>query len=257
MRRFVAGNWKMNHGPADTVRFFQRLSIQGSDTSVVPIIFPPTISLASARAALGSGSHVALGVQSVHAERSGAFTGEVSAEMAAEAGAEYVLVGHSERRWLFHETDDDTHAKVEAAHRAGLIPILCVGERIEERRGGRLEEVIVRQLDAVLGVERIADAVLSGAPLLLAYEPVWAIGTGETATPTDASEAHGILRRHAERSLGAEAAGQVGILYGGSVTIETAGDLLGAEGVSGVLVGGASLDPESFARIVEIARNPC
>ncbi len=257
MKRFVAGNWKMNHGPGATVRFVKELLPLGDLRCVTVVLFPPAVSLSAARGALGPGAPISLGVQNVHARPTGAFTGEVAAEMAVEAGAAYALVGHSERRWLFQETDEDAADKVGAALRAGLVPVLCVGERIEERKVGRLEDVIVGQLDAVLGAEGAGGAVRDGAPLVLAYEPVWAIGTGETATPQDAAQAHAVLREAAGRHLGDGRARGLPILYGGSVTPENAPDLLQAEGVDGVLVGGASLDPGSFSRIVDAGRALC
>jgi triosephosphate isomerase len=189
---------------------------------------------------------VELGVQNIHEAESGAFTGEVSAAMAVEAGARYALVGHSERRHVFGEGDDRIAAKTRASVDAGLIPVVCVGERLEERRAGRLEEILLRQLDAAL------DVLEPGVEWLLAYEPVWAIGTGETATPADASEAHGILGRRIEAR--GFPVGEIPILYGGSVKPGNAGELMAAEGVDGVLVGGASLDPEEFMAIARAAR---
>ncbi|HSH44340.1 MAG TPA: triose-phosphate isomerase, partial [Longimicrobiales bacterium] len=169
---------------------------------------------------------------------------EMSAGMAKEAGATHVLVGHSERRHVFGETDGQTAMKLGAAVGAGLTPVLCVGETIEERKAGHLERVILRQLDeATAG---LPDDDL--ASILIAYEPVWAIGTGETATPDDAADAHHRLRKHLRKRLGKQAA-EVPILYGGSVKPENAAELMGASDVDGVLVGGASLDPRSFAKI--------
>ncbi|MEX0856240.1 MAG: triose-phosphate isomerase [Gemmatimonadota bacterium] len=254
MRKVVAGNWKMNHGMAATRGFLDRLDLADSELeAVLVLLFPPAISIGVARGALRPGSQIRLGVQNVHEAEHGAFTGETSAEMAVEAGAAYALVGHSERRHLFGETGPDTLRKVAAARRAGLVPVLCVGETLVERQAGRLATVIVEQLDAVLGDEREAGSVERGDPFLLAYEPVWAIGTGETATPADASEAHGILRLHLEERIGVDRARAISILYGGSVSPENAGELLRAPDVDGVLVGGASLDPGSFARIVRAA----
>jgi triosephosphate isomerase len=168
--------------------------------------------------------------------------------MAQEVGAEFALIGHSERRHVFGETDDEVGRKVKSVLGAGLTPVICVGETLEERRAGRLEEVILRQLDAAL------DGVgASAAEILVAYEPVWAIGTGETATPTDAAIAHAMLRSRMAERLGAERAADIPILYGGSVKPANAAELLSAPNVDGVLVGGASLDPESFAAIAEFA----
>jgi triosephosphate isomerase len=173
--------------------------------------------------------------------------------MAVEIGATFALIGHSERRQLFHETDAGTRERVLAAYRAGLSPLLCVGETISERKGGLLKEVLLRQIDAVLSTDEIRSAIQSGSPFSLAYEPVWAIGTGETATPADASEAHAILRERLSHHLGALDSSGIAILYGGSVNPANAGELMVSPGVDGVLVGGASLKADSLAAIVESA----
>jgi triosephosphate isomerase len=241
----IAGNWKMNHGPAETREFLRRFRPAVGAANPTLILFPPAISISAARELLAGSSAVELGVQNVHWERSGALTGELSAEMAAEAGAVYALVGHSERRHGFGETDAETRLKVEATGRAGLVPVLCVGETLEERVAGRLREVVSRQIDAVAGALR--------GLFLVAYEPVWAIGTGRTATPSDATEAHGIVRERLAAAVGRETANSVAVLYGGSVKPENAAELLAAPDVDGLLVGGASLDPESFAKIVAAA----
>jgi triosephosphate isomerase len=239
----IAGNWKMHKGPEDTRAFFGALSLDGVPQGHELIVFPSAVSLSVAAAEAPAG--VAVGVQNIHWEEQGAFTGETSAGMAAAAGATYALVGHSERRHVFGETDEETARKVAAARRNGLVPVLCVGETIEERRAGRVAEVVLRQLDAAL------DA-LGGDGFLIAYEPVWAIGTGETATPADASDAHGTIRARLREVLGGAADG-IPLLYGGSVKPANAAELLAAPDVDGVLVGGASLDPGSFARIAEAA----
>jgi triosephosphate isomerase len=249
VRQVVAGNWKMHHGPAATADFLARFAPPAGSQAPRILIFPPALSLAAAVQSVSQGeglADVGLGVQNIHEAESGAFTGEVSAAMAAEAGAGYALVGHSERRHLFGEGDERIAAKTRAAVAAGLVPVVCVGERLEERQAGRLEEVLLRQLDAALDVLKADDE------WLLAYEPVWAIGTGETATPADASEAHGILGRRLEAR--GFPRGEVPILYGGSVKPANAEELLAAEGVDGVLVGGASLDPDSFGAIARAAR---
>jgi triosephosphate isomerase (TIM) len=239
----IAGNWKMHKGP-DAARKFCREFIQvAPTTSRTLVIFPPALSLTVVRAALAE-HRMGVGVQNLHWEPEGAFTGETSALMAREAGAEFALVGHSERRHVFGETDEETGRKVVAARNAGLFPVLCVGETLAERQAGRLEDVILRQLDA--GIHGLDSGDLSH--LLLAYEPVWAIGTGETATPEDAADAHQRLRARLRERMG-DAADLVPILYGGSVKPDNASDLLAADDVDGVLVGGASLDPRGFARI--------
>lgn len=253
MKRIVAGNWKMNHGVAATRSFLREFRPADRGGEVQVLLFPPTTSLAAAAEALGDGSGISLGVQQIHPSPSGAFTGEISAEMAAEAGAGFVLVGHSERRQLFHETDEGTRLRVAAAYRAALCPVLCVGETLEERRGGSLSQVLHRQLDTVLSDPDIGTILRTDTPFVLAYEPVWAIGTGETATPSDAAEAHAILRLRLALHLGEARAEVIPILYGGSVSAGNAGELMAAPGVNGVLVGGASLKPDSFAAIVAAA----
>ena len=181
----------------------------------------------------------------MHWEKGGAFTGEISAGMAAGAGAELVLVGHSERRWVFGESIDDTVKKVRAVLDAGMVPVLCVGEKIDERRAGRAQDVVEAQLTAVLRTLSSDEA----RSLVVAYEPVWAIGTGVNATPQDAGAMHAYIRRELAAAYGHELSSAVPILYGGSVKPENAAELLAVEGVDGVLVGGASLDPHGFARI--------
>ena len=244
----IAGNWKMNHGPDATRRFFSELTLPEAAADHELILFPPALSVPAAIRADGRDERIGIGVQNIHWEEAGAFTGEISASMAAEAGASFVLVGHSERRHVFGETDDQVAWKVEAALRHDLTPVVCVGETLEERRAGRVEEVILGQLDAALEALRERDA-----RFLLAYEPVWAIGTGETATPDDASSAHQAVRARLEETVGSARSGRVPILYGGSVKPGNAAELLGAPEVDGVLVGGASLEPASFAAIVDAA----
>ena len=242
MRNVIAGNWKMHLGPSQTREYFRAFRLPDGDGSSDVVIFPPAISLAAALSSSERDSRVALGVQNIHSEEKGAFTGEISAPMAVDAGARYTLIGHSERRHVFGETDADVTRKVKAALRHGLTPMICVGEKLEQRRARRVEEVILGQLDAAL-------QEVAGAGFLIAYEPVWAIGTGETATPRDAQDAHSTLRRRLVARLG-PAATEVPILYGGSVKPENAAELLAEPDVNGLLVGGASLDPTSFARIV-------
>lgn len=248
----IAGNWKMNKGPHETRAFFKRFDASVLDTGHELVVFPPAASLSAAFLARGEAVRgIGLGVQNIHWEDAGAFTGETSAPIAANAGAEFALVGHSERRHIFGETDEETARKVEAARRHGLVPVLCVGETLEERRAGGVDEVILRQLDAAL-----PSFGSEGERFLVAYEPVWAIGTGETATPEDAASAHATLRSRLVDALGQGPGFRIPILYGGSVKPENAGDLLAVDDVDGVLVGGASLDPESFAAIVRAAPRP-
>ncbi|MCE2398632.1 MAG: triose-phosphate isomerase [Gemmatimonadetes bacterium] len=243
MTKVIAGNWKMHHGPSAAVEFFSRFRPAVREGSVRIALFTPALSLASARRAAAAA--IEIGAQHIHWERSGAFTGELSAEMASEVDATLALIGHSERRHLFGETDAEVARKVRAAIRAELTPVVCVGELLEERTAGRLDEVLARQVGAV------AEALATARDFMVAYEPVWAIGTGETATPEDATAAHRLVR---------SALGELGgapVLYGGSVNPANAAALLSAPDVDGVLVGGASLDPIGFGRIVEAGVGGC
>lgn len=246
VRPVLAGNWKMNKGPQETAAFFRRFltAHRPADDRTI-VFFPPTLSLAAAVNAIAARDDIQLGVQHVHWDDAGAFTGEVSAVMAAQAGARFVLAGHSERRHLFGETDEQVGRKSAAALGAGLLPIACIGETLPEREAGKLRDVLVRQLAAILDALP-ADAADS---IVIAYEPVWAIGTGVNATPADAAEAHDIIRRQLAARYDADRATSIPILYGGSVKPANAGDLLAAAGVDGLLVGGASLEPEDFAAI--------
>jgi triosephosphate isomerase (TIM) len=245
-RPVLAANWKMNHGPSDARAFmaaFLAAFPPRDDRSVV--IFPPALSLAAVRDARGSRSDIHLGVQNIHAEEKGAFTGENSASMARDAGATMVLVGHSERRHVFGETDEAAAKKCALALRHSLVPMLCVGEKIDQREQGKTNEVVLRQLRTGLSqVER-----KEVANVLIAYEPVWAIGTGKTATPADASEVHAVLRDELAKLFSASEAAQMPILYGGSVNAGNAKSLLDASGVDGLLVGGASLDAKGWTAI--------
>jgi triosephosphate isomerase len=246
----IAGNWKMHKGPDEGRAWVEAFLAACPPAERSIVVFPPAVSIAVLGRALRERDDVVLGVQNIHWEAKGAFTGETSAPMAREAGARVALIGHSERRHVFGETDEEVARKVQAALAHDLDAMICVGETIDERRAGRVDEVILRQLDAALGaLPSDADGRVS-----IAYEPVWAIGTGETATPADAAAAHGTLRRRLAERLGAEAAGALPILYGGSVKPDNAAELLAASDVDGVLVGGASLDPDAFAAIAAASR---
>ncbi len=245
-RPVFAANWKMNHGPSDATAFmrgFVAHAPRRSDRTVM--FFPPALSFAAVAQALADRPDVLLGVQNIHWEDKGAFTGETSAAIARDAGARAVLVGHSERRHVFGETDEETALKCAAAARAGLIPVLCVGEKLEEREAGETEAVVLRQLRAGLG--RLEGPQL--ANVVVAYEPVWAIGTGRNATPEDAAVVHGAIRRELLEIVG-ERGASVPILYGGSVNRGNVAALLAADEVDGVLVGGASLEAQGWSSIV-------
>lgn len=245
-RPVFAANWKMNHGPTDARAFLKSfLQYYPRHTDRQVLFFPSAVALSAVVEALKERTDIRVGVQNVHWEDKGAFTGELSAPMARDAGAHLALVGHSERRHVFGETDEETARKVAACARAHLTPVLCVGEKLEQRESGETEEVVLRQLRAGLSLLD-ADRV---AHVLVAYEPVWAIGTGRTATPDDASAVHRVIRTEL-RQLIPEKYGAVPILYGGSVNRANVSQLLAAAEVDGVLVGGASLDAEGWSAIV-------
>jgi triosephosphate isomerase len=242
-QQVIAGNWKMHYGPTETASFVRAFVkvLQPTDRQI--ILFPPAVSINAACEALSRNSEIRIGAQNIHWEEKGAFTGETSARMAVSAGATYVLCGHSERRKLFGETDEQVGKKAAAAHRHGLLPIICVGETLDERKKGEVDAVLLRQLTAALA------AIRPDAPMILAYEPVWAIGTGQNATPEDALKAHAFLREKVAEQRSADVAEKLQILYGGSVKPENSSQLLAAPGVDGLLVGGASLEADGFARI--------
>jgi triosephosphate isomerase len=244
MRRPIfAANWKMNIGPTEARSFVAAFTARWSPrTDRTVIFFPPALSLTAVVHALGNRTDIGVGVQNIWTEDKGAFTGENSAPMARDAGARYALVGHSERRHLFGETDEQTARKVAAAVRSGLTPLLCVGELLAEREKGITNDVVLRQLRAGLAAQ--SSDVIAG--MAIAYEPVWAIGTGCTATPDDASAVHAVIRE-ALLAIGGPGAKSTAILYGGSVNSSNARSLLDAAGVDGLLVGGASLDIEAWA----------
>ena len=245
-RRVIAGNWKMYKTQAETRAFFAAFAplVAGSKHCDV-VIAPPFTALAAAVDA-ARGTAIAISAQDLHWEKEGAFTGEVSAGMLVEAGCRYVIIGHSERRQYFGETDATVAKKTKAALAAGLTPIFCVGELLADREAGRTEHVCGAQFRAGTG-SLTADEF---SRILIAYEPVWAIGTGRTATPEIAAAAHRFLRKCAAEQFSAGAASALRILYGGSVKPDNIQGLMAQEELDGALVGGASLDPKSFAAIV-------
>ena len=247
-RPLLAANWKMYKGPAATRTFLQQfVQLYPAQADRTVVFFPPAISTAAFLDARSDRHDLEVGIQDVHHEAEGAHTGALSAEMAAEAGLGWGLAGHSERRREFGDGDELVAAKLGRLLDAKLRPVLCVGETLEERRAGELEAVLSRQVESALAALDRTGRPWTG--MVLAYEPVWAIGTGETATPDDAAEAHGLVRDMLDRAVGGTAASEAIILYGGSVKPGNIDALLAADGVDGVLVGGASLDPEGFARI--------
>jgi triosephosphate isomerase len=248
MRRPVlAANWKMNLGPTEARAFMSAfLATYAPRTDRTVALFPAAISLQAVRESLAARTDIVLGVQNIHTDVKGAFTGECSAPMAHDAGARMALVGHSERRHVFGETDDATARKCALAFKHGLTPLLCVGEKIEEREQGATDAVVLRQLRAGLSAVDRNDL----GRVLIAYEPVWAIGTGRTATPADASAVHEVIRTELSRLTGsASQSADIPILYGGSVNRDNARNLLSSPGVDGLLVGGASLEPGSWSAI--------
>ncbi|MEW6321708.1 MAG: triose-phosphate isomerase [Acidobacteriota bacterium] len=245
----IAGNWKMFKTIQETVAYVREFgSLVKGLTGVEMVIAPPFTALHAAVEA-ARGGNVLVAAQDVHWEREGAFTGEVSAGMIREAGAEFVIIGHSERRTLFGETDLEVNRKVHAALTADLTPIVCIGETLAQREANQTLEVLDRQLKA--GLDGVTGEQLAG--LVLAYEPVWAIGTGRNATPEQAQEAHAHIRGRLRAWFGVDASEHCHILYGGSVKPENIAPIIEKPDVDGALVGGASLDPRAFAQMVKTA----
>ena len=251
-KKIVAANWKMNMTQAESGRFIESLLLElGDITDVEVVIVPPFTALAKVMEALGASQSIKVGAQNMHWEPNGAFTGEISAALLRDLLVRYVVLGHSERRTLFGETDEIVNRKVRAAHEATLRPIVCVGETLEQRDKGNVEKILSIQLRGSL--KDLNEKELHET--VIAYEPVWAIGTGRNATPQQAQEAHAFIR-HILREMSDEStADRIRIQYGGSVKPENARDLMTQPDIDGALVGGASLDPRSFAQIVKAARD--
>ena len=251
-KKIVAANWKMNMTQAESARFVESMLLDlGEITDVEVVIVPPFTAIAKVMEALGRAqNNTKVGAQNMYWEKSGAFTGEISAALLRDLFVHYVVLGHSERRTLFGETDEIVNRKVRAAHEATLRPIVCIGETLEQRDKGNVEKILSIQLRgslAGLSPKELQETVI-------AYEPVWAIGTGRNATPDQAQEAHAFIR-HDLRGMADDAtAERVRIQYGGSVKPENAQELMNQPDIDGALVGGASLDPRSFAQIVKAAR---
>ena len=243
----IAGNWKMYKTISEALEYVRVLkSLVVGSTHCDIVVAPPFTALAAMSERV-EGSNIALGSQDVAAEQGpGAFTGEVSAAMVLDAGARYAIIGHSERRQYYCETDASVNKKIGTALGVGLAPIFCVGERIEERDSGRAQAVVTEQVSG--GMRNLTPSEASR--IILAYEPVWAIGTGRTATPETAQEMHSLIRSKLCDMFGDETGNGTRILYGGSVKPDNTSALMAQPDIDGALVGGASLDPESFARIV-------
>jgi triosephosphate isomerase len=249
-KKFIAGNWKMNLNSAQGLELAAALAkAVGSQSDVEVAICPPAVYLDAIGGAV-KGSAVGLGAQNCHHEAKGAFTGEVAPAMLVDVGCKYVILGHSERRQLFHETNQDVNKKVLAALAAGLTPIVCVGETLDERKANRTQEVVREQVEGSLA-GLTGEQVLK---LVIAYEPIWAIGTGVVATPEQAEEVHADLRSLLSSRYTAPVAEAVRIQYGGSVNAENAATLLSQPNIDGALVGGASLKADGFLAIIQGAR---
>ena len=242
----MAGNWKMDKSVAQTIEFFEKFKPLVEQSNHCEIVIAPSFPALAAASEMARGSRIRIAGQNLHWEPEGAFTGEVSGSMLAAAGCSHVIIGHSERRQYFGETDQMVNRRILAALAAGLIPIVCIGERLEEREAGRTDAVLIDQFEgafAGLTPEQFS-------PILVAYEPVWAIGTGRTATPEIAAGAHRLIRERAARRFGPLPAEYLRILYGGSVKPDNIKGLMARPEIDGVLVGGASRDPVSMASIV-------
>ena len=250
MRRpLVAGNWKMNGDSESTTSLINGIADGRDDvTTAEVLVCPPYILIPRAADALNGRADIVLGAQDLDINQNGAFTGQISAAMLVDAGCKYVIVGHSERRAIYGESDQDVADKFKVAQDGGLIPVLCVGETLEERESGNTESVVARQIQAVIdlvGIDNFDNAVI-------AYEPVWAIGTGKTATPEMAQEVHKFIRDMLS-ALNAGVAGNLRLLYGGSMNAGNAESLIGMADIDGGLIGGASLQAESFLAICKAA----
>jgi len=244
--KIIAGNWKMNKTASEAAALIEEIKAELEGVSGVEVVVcPPSIDLKDAAAAV-AGSSVGLGAQNVHWAESGAFTGEISAAMLIDMGVKYVIIGHSERRQYFGETNETVNKRTKAALAAGLIPLVCVGETLEERDSGQMESVVVSQVR-----ESLADLGEDISSIVVAYEPVWAIGTGRTATPAQAQEVHALIRRTLAEISSGDMANKVRIQYGGSMKPDNAVELLGQPDIDGGLIGGAALQAASFAAIVK------
>jgi len=246
-KKVIAANWKMYKTPDQTRAFFEDFlpMVSAHDRDEI-VVCPPFLDLPAALEA-SKGSNVTVGAQNVHWKEEGAFTGETSVIHLKAIGVDHVVIGHSERRQYFGETDDTVNLRLKTALEAGFTPICCVGEVLEEREAGMTDDILRRQCVRAFH----AISAKKAAKLVVAYEPVWAIGTGKTATPEIAAEAHATIREEVTDIFGEEFAAKLRILYGGSVKPDNASSLMAQEEIDGALVGGASLDPKSFAAIVK------
>ena len=248
-QKVIAGNWKMNMHPGEAIEFITNLTPLVKDTKNEVILCVPYIDLFYS-ILTAQGTNIKIGAQNMHYEESGAYTGEISGKMLKAINVEYVIIGHSERRKYFNETDDIVNKKVKSAFKYGLKPIVCVGETLEQKEEGKAEEVIQKQVDDVL--EGLTNEQVEN--LIIAYEPIWAIGTGKAATSEDANNGAKQIRNEIAKNYGQETASKVIILYGGSVNETNAKELFEMSDIDGGLVGKASLNPEKFSKIVNYDR---
>ena len=246
-KALIAANWKMYKTPAEAKAFVDAFLplVAGHDRDEIalfpsPVLLPTVIEAAK-------GSNVAVGAQNIHFAPEGAYTGETSIAQLLAVGGTHTLIGHSERRQYFAETDEIVNKKLHAALENGLVPVVCVGEQLADREGGKTADVLKKQIDGALA----GITAEAAKPIVIAYEPVWAIGTGKTATPQIAEDTHKIIRAEVAKLLGPAVAANIRILYGGSVKPANAKELIGQEDIDGALVGGASLKPDSFSQIVK------
>ncbi|NLF97662.1 MAG: triose-phosphate isomerase [Candidatus Riflebacteria bacterium] len=244
-RPLIAANWKMHKTSQEARTFMAELLPKIADLKEVDVLVCPPYTLISTVDQSREGSKVLLGAQNMHHESKGAFTGEVAPQMLKDLNCEFVIIGHSERRWIFGETDETINKKVHAAFANGLIPVLCVGEKLDEREKNLTDQVILNQMEKNLA--GISEDFVSG--MVIAYEPVWAIGTGKNATTKDAKDAIALIREFVHSKFGQEVADKIRILYGGSVKPENIKTYMEQDGIDGALVGGASLEADSFAKL--------
>lgn len=242
----MAGNWKLNKTPNETIVFVEEIKPLLAGVNDVEIVICPTFTSINVATYLTKNTNIKVGAQNLFWEKSGAFTGEISGDMLKELGCEYVIIGHSERRQYFGETDATVNKKIFAAFAAGLVPIVCVGETLEEREAGKVEEVISTQIrDGLKGLN-----AKDHGKIIIAYEPVWAIGTGKTATPEQANEVHVLIRQRLAEIFG-ETAQTIRIQYGGSVKPDNVKELMAQSDIDGALIGGAALKADSFEKLVK------
>ena len=246
MRRIlIAGNWKMHNDVNQSISLAKELKSSLLDITEVDILVCPTYTALKSIADICKDSNILVGAQNMYFEDQGAFTGEISAQMISSTGASHVLLGHSERRHVFGETNEEIAKKLHKAIEKGLIPVLCIGELLQERENGKMKEVLVEQLSTTL------KNIKNPLKVILAYEPVWAIGTGLTASPQQAQDAHKFIRNWIVKTFDKNIAEKMTILYGGSVKPNNIADLISCEDVDGALVGGASLKSDSFSQLIE------